>query len=82
MSDIVIIANAVIALIGTMFTAYMSYLVVRLKIQQEKNSRALDNVTMAVKEVVQHTNGMKNELVAEVRKASFAQGVKSEKDKK
>ena len=35
-----------------------------------------------IKEVHDATNGMKTELVKEVREASFARGVKSETDKK
>jgi hypothetical protein len=39
-----------------------------------RNSRKIEQVHLA-------TNGMKTELVNEVRAASFAKGVKSEKDK-
>lgn len=34
-----------------------------------------------IKDVVKHTNSMKDELVKEVRVASFAAGEKAEKDK-
>ena len=53
-----------------------------------RNSRKLDRVETRVetvhdlaKKVQEETNGMKTELVNEVRAASFAKGVKSETDK-
>ncbi len=41
----------------------------------------LDQVVQQVEQVAKHSNAMKDELVAEVRKASFAAGAKSETDK-
>ncbi len=42
----------------------------------------VETITAKVEEVNLATNGMKAELVEEVRKASFAQGVKSEMERK
>lgn len=41
----------------------------------------VEQVATTVERVAVETNGMKTELVEEVRKASFAKGVKSETDK-
>jgi hypothetical protein len=47
-----------------------------------RNGRKLVEVHDLAKKVQEETNGMKTELVKEVREASFAKGVKSETDKK
>lgn len=41
----------------------------------------VERVATTVERVAVETNGMKTELVEEVRKASFAKGVKAEADK-
>lgn len=53
-----------------------------------RNSRKIETVTAHIEKVetkvdkvATEANGMKTELVAEVRAASFAKGVKSEADK-
>jgi alpha-L-fucosidase len=46
-----------------------------------KNGQKIDVVHELAKQVQVETNGMKSELVEEVRRASFAKGVKSETDK-
>jgi hypothetical protein len=47
-----------------------------------RNGRKLAEVHDLTRQVQVETNGMKSELVKEVREASFAKGVKSETDKK
>jgi hypothetical protein len=47
-----------------------------------RNSKKIEVVHDLTKKVQQETDGMKTELVNEVRAASFAKGVKSEVDKK
>lgn len=49
---------------------------------QARQSRKLDSVADKVEVVRHETNSMKDQLVEEVRKSSFAKGVKSETDKK
>lgn len=51
------------------------------KAADKKMESEFSAVKTAVEEVHKATNGMKHELVEEVRKASFAAGEKSEKDK-
>ncbi len=52
-----------------------------LEKNEAKHSDLIVGVSKQVEEVHRATNGMKKELVEEVRQASFAQGVKSEQDK-
>lgn len=51
-----------------------------LRLNKESDKK-LNDISGAVEEVHKATNGMKHELVEEVRKASFAAGKKSEADK-
>lgn len=46
-----------------------------------RNGQKADNNSQRIEQIHQATNGMKTELVNEVRKASFAAGAKSETDK-
>jgi uncharacterized protein (DUF3084 family) len=46
-----------------------------------EQSRKMDIVHDVTRQVQLETNGMKTELIKEVREASFAKGVKSETDK-
>jgi hypothetical protein len=46
-----------------------------------RNARSIKEVAIHVVKVEAATNGMKSELVNEVRSASFAAGEKSEKDR-
>lgn len=46
-----------------------------------KQDRHAASQEAKMSDLVNHTNGIKDELVAEVRKASFAEGEKSQKDK-
>ena len=60
MSDTVQIASLVATLIGTMFTAYMAYLMAKLKAD--------------VREVRHETNSMKDQLVEATKQGALLQG--------
>lgn len=64
-----------VAALGAMLTSAIGLLVSLL------NRGKIDIVKAHVEKVEKATNGMKTELVEEVRRASFAKGVKSETDK-
>jgi hypothetical protein len=63
--------SQVITAMGVLTSAVLSW----------RNGRKLVEVRDLTKKVQEEANGMKSELVEEVRKASFAKGVKSETDK-
>lgn len=70
----------VIGNLATLITAISGF-VVLVRRNDDVKAEVID-VKAHVHKVEAATNGMKTELVNEVRKASFAQGVKSETDKK
>ena len=65
----------IITALGTFMTSLGSVLMTL------RNGRKIETVHALTKQVQTETNGMKAELVKEVREASFAKGVKSETDK-
>ena len=54
----------------------------KVKAADDRNVEKMDALAESVVLVQKATNGLKEELVAEVRAASFAEGVKSETDKR
>jgi hypothetical protein len=75
----------IIAACGTVINAItgaMNLLVSRRGVRVSQiNSEKLETVRQLTEKVQEETNGMKAELITEVREASFAKGVKSETDK-
>jgi hypothetical protein len=72
-SELVQIINACLSLLGLLIPAYLIYLTNRNARSIEQNSKSIELIHKA-------TNSMKDELVKEVRQASFAEGVKSQQD--
>jgi len=70
-TDIALIIGQIAVLVTALASALVSL----------RNSKKLETVHELTKKVQMETNGMKTELVNEVRAASFAKGVKSEADK-
>jgi hypothetical protein len=68
----------IITACGTVLTAATAFYGVLVS---KRNGERIQQVASHVEKVERATNGMKSELVSEVRQASFAAGEKSEKDK-
>lgn len=91
MSDTVWLAwIAIVALVVKQVLEWISAWIIAKRVAEVKDKlvetttaqdEKLVAISVQVEEVHRATNGMKTELVEEVRKASFAQGVKSEVDK-
>lgn len=86
-SDAVLISTvtAVFSFLGMVFTGMLGYYTQKLNVKVNDVATKVTEGEVALSKQIEvihkATNGMKDELVAEVRKASFAQGVKSETDK-
>jgi hypothetical protein len=65
----VIIANGLFALVSSMFTAYLAYLIVKLNKQSESMAKNIEKVEKA-------TNSMKDALVLATEKEALARGTK------
>ena len=70
---------AILTSAGTLLTVVANIVIQLRGAQKSSDERAALHDKM--QEVQDNTDGMKDQLVAEVRKASFASGVKSEVDK-
>lgn len=80
-SDIALIITACGSSIAAILSAWGVMISTRNQKQIGVVNEKVENVHSLTKQVQVETNGMKDELVAEVRASSFARGVKSETDK-
>lgn len=71
--------SGLITAIGVMLTSIATIINIGISLRNGLKIKAVHEVALQVRT---EANGMKSELVKEVRAASFAQGVKSEVDKK